>query len=189
MAGKKENNSKNGSAASRGSRKNSSSGAKKSTDSTASGSKSSAASGSASSGKKPKKNPAGSRMRDEIVAIFMVALGIFLLASLMTEATGEFGEIFSMVLKGLFGLVAYILPFFLIIYARFAVNYNYLQSFNISWSDILPPKSFCDRLNAASMTSPVRKPNSSVFCPKSSPVKRRAPALSVSFVCLPPESG
>ena len=126
MAGKKENNSKNGSAASRGSRKNSSSGAKKSTDSTgsarknsagASGSKRSAASGSASSGKKPKKNPAGSRMRDEIVAIFMVALGIFLLASLMTEATGEFGEIFSMVLKGLFGLVAYILPFFLIIYA------------------------------------------------------------------------
>ena len=126
MAGKKENNSKNGSAASRGSRKNSSSGAKKSTDSTssarknsagASGSKRAAASGSASSGKKPKKNPAGSRMRDEIVAIFMVALGIFLLASLMTEATGEFGEIFSMVLKGLFGLVAYILPFFLIIYA------------------------------------------------------------------------
>ena len=126
MAGKKENNSKNRSAASRGSGKNSSSGAKKSTDSTgsarknsagASGSKRSAVSGSASSGKKPKKNPAGSRMRDEIVAIFMVALGIFLLASLMTEATGEFGEIFSMVLEGLFGLVAYILPFFLIIYA------------------------------------------------------------------------
>ena len=126
MAGKKENNSKNRSAASQGSRKNSSSGAKKSTDSTgsarknsagASGSKRSAASRSASSGKKPKKNPAGSRMRDEIVAIFMVALGIFLLASLMTEATGEFGEIFSMVLEGLFGLVAYILPFFLIIYA------------------------------------------------------------------------
>ena len=77
--------------------------AQKSTDSTgsarknsagASGSKRSAASGSASSGEKPKKNPAGSRMRDEIVAIFMVALGIFLLASLMTEATGEFGKYF-----------------------------------------------------------------------------------------------
>ncbi len=138
MAEKKENNGKSGSAASsgskNGSKKKSRSGAKKSSGtSTGASGKKSTASGSASkktasvskkaapavaaSGKKPKKNPAGSRMRDEIVAIFMVALGIFLIVSLMTEATGEFGVIFSMVLKGLFGRVAYILPFFLIIYA------------------------------------------------------------------------
>ena len=70
----------------------------------------------AKSAKKPKKNPAGSRMRDEITAILMVALGIFLILSVMTTATGDFGEILSMVLKGLFGLGAYVLPFFLIVY-------------------------------------------------------------------------
>ncbi|MGN1350533.1 MAG: DNA translocase FtsK 4TM domain-containing protein [Anaerovoracaceae bacterium] len=94
---------------------------KKAKSSSAAGSKKAAGSGKksgkSSSGKKPKKNPAGSRIRDEITAIFMVALGIFLILSVMTTATGDFGEILSMVLKGLFGLGAYILPFFLIIYA------------------------------------------------------------------------
>ena len=94
---------------------------KKAKSSSAAGSKKAAGGGKkggkSSSGKKPKKNPAGSRIRDEITAIFMVALGIFLILSVMTTATGDFGEILSMVLKGLFGLGAYILPFFLIIYA------------------------------------------------------------------------
>ena len=42
--------------------------------SAASASKSGKAAKSAQTGKKPKKNPAGSRMRDEITAVIMVAL-------------------------------------------------------------------------------------------------------------------
>ena len=85
--------------------------------SAASASKSGKAAKSAQTGKKPKKNPAGSRMRDEITAVIMVALGIFLLIAVITDAAGGFGEVLSMVLKGFFGRCAYILPFFLIIYA------------------------------------------------------------------------
>ena len=58
-----------------------------------------------------------SRMRDDIVAVFLIALGIFLILSVMTDATGQFGSIFSMIIKGLFGVTAYILPFFVLIYA------------------------------------------------------------------------
>lgn len=124
MAEKKEN-SKKKTAASSGGRNEGSAGSKSKKSGSAkssAGKRTQKKSGTSDSGKQkagkvPKKNPAGSRIRDEIVAIFMVALGIFLILSVMTSATGEFGEIFSMVLKGLFGRAAYILPFFLIIYA------------------------------------------------------------------------
>lgn len=121
MAEKKENNKKKAAASSGG--KTAGSSGYKSKKGNSSAGKRTQKNGNAAGDKKqksvkaPKKNPAGSRIRDEIVAIFMVALGIFLILSVMTSATGEFGEIFSMVLKGLFGLAAYILPFFLIIYA------------------------------------------------------------------------
>lgn len=121
MAEKKENNKKKA-AASSGGKTAGSSGSKSKTGNSSAGKRTqkngkAAGDKKQKSGKAPKKNPAGSRIRDEIVAIFMVALGIFLILSVMTSATGEFGEIFSMLLKGLFGLAAYILPFFLIIYA------------------------------------------------------------------------
>ncbi len=67
--------------------------------------------------KKIKTNPAGSRIRDEIMAILMVALGIFLIVALFTSAAGQVGGVLSTVLKGCFGLVAYLLPFCLIAYA------------------------------------------------------------------------
>lgn len=110
MAEKKQT-AKKSSAASSGGKSVKAAGSTKSTSS-----KKSSSGKKAPAGKKPKKHPAGSRMRDEIAAIFMITLGIFLLISVFTQTTGEFGEIFSMVLKGLFGLAAYILPFFLIVY-------------------------------------------------------------------------
>lgn len=61
------------------------------------------------------------RLIDEVIAMCMVALGIFLIMSVMTTATGRFGEIISMVLKGLFGLCGYILPFYIIVFSLFVL--------------------------------------------------------------------
>jgi len=63
------------------------------------------------------KQKARSRMIDDVIGVFLVAFGIFLIMSVMTDATGEFGAVFSRILKGLFGHGAYIMPFFVIIYA------------------------------------------------------------------------
>lgn len=57
-----------------------------------------------------------SRVRDEIWAIVLMAVGAFLVIALQTEAAGEFGRILSDLLKGLFALVAYALPYYLILY-------------------------------------------------------------------------
>jgi len=59
---------------------------------------------------------AGSKLKDEIWAIVILALGIFLVVSLQTEAAGQFGHIISRVLKGSFGFIAYVLPYYLILY-------------------------------------------------------------------------
>ncbi|MDD2215147.1 MAG: DNA translocase FtsK [Eubacteriales bacterium] len=56
------------------------------------------------------------RLKDEIWAIVFMAIGIFLVISLQTEAAGQFGRIISDTLKGLFGSIAYILPYYLILY-------------------------------------------------------------------------
>ncbi len=56
------------------------------------------------------------RLRDEIWAIVIMAVGAFLVISLQTQATGEFGRIISDLLKGLFAGVAYALPYYLILY-------------------------------------------------------------------------
>ncbi len=53
---------------------------------------------------------------DEIWAIVILALGIFLVISLQTEAAGQFGHIISGLLKGGFGIIAYVLPYYLLLY-------------------------------------------------------------------------
>lgn len=64
-----------------------------------------------------KKNiAAGSRLKDEIWAIVIFALGAFLVVSLQTQAAGQFGVAISILLKGSFGTIAYALPYYLIIY-------------------------------------------------------------------------
>ena len=64
-----------------------------------------------------KKNPAGSRTADSITAVIFIAVSIFTIIALLTEKTGQIGMILSLFLKGMLGLVAYILPFYLIIYS------------------------------------------------------------------------
>ncbi len=59
---------------------------------------------------------AESRIRDEIWAIIIMAVGTFLIVALQTSASGEFGRIMSDFLKGFFGIVALGLPYYLILY-------------------------------------------------------------------------
>lgn len=57
-----------------------------------------------------------SRLKNEIWAIILFALGAFLAVSLQTEAAGQLGLFLSKLLKGCFGSIAYVLPYYLIIY-------------------------------------------------------------------------
>ncbi len=56
------------------------------------------------------------RVRDEIVAIILVAVGLFLVVAFQTEAAGALGAGLSHFFKGLFGFAAYILPYYFIVY-------------------------------------------------------------------------
>ena len=57
------------------------------------------------------------RIHDEIIAIILIAVGIFLVISLMTNTTGALGLVVQKVFFGCFGKVcSYILSFFLILY-------------------------------------------------------------------------
>jgi S-DNA-T family DNA segregation ATPase FtsK/SpoIIIE len=62
------------------------------------------------------KKQAQSRLKNEIWAIVIMAVGAFLAISLHTQAAGELGRIISDLLKGLFAAVAYALPYYLILY-------------------------------------------------------------------------
>lgn len=59
---------------------------------------------------------AKTRLRDEIWAIIAIAVGIFLIISLQTNATGGLGHFISDSLRGLFAIVAFALPYYLILY-------------------------------------------------------------------------
>ncbi len=59
----------------------------------------------------------GFRLKEEVMSVILIAAGVFLAVSVMTSATGQFGAVLSYVLKGLFGIGAYILPFYIILYA------------------------------------------------------------------------
>ena len=56
------------------------------------------------------------RIKDEIIAIVIIAVGLFLVFSLLTGTTGAVGVAVKTFLGGLLGWVAYVLPFFLIVY-------------------------------------------------------------------------
>ncbi|MBO5666982.1 MAG: DNA translocase FtsK [Firmicutes bacterium] len=57
-----------------------------------------------------------SRIHDEIWAVVLIALGVFLAVSIQTAATGIFGAALKSFLMGSFGLVAHMLPYYLILY-------------------------------------------------------------------------
>ena len=51
-----------------------------------------------------------------IWSIIAIALGVFLVVATLTNGAGQFGKAVGDCLKGLFGFVAYILPFYLIVF-------------------------------------------------------------------------
>ncbi len=57
-----------------------------------------------------------SRIHDEIWAVVLIALGVFLAVSIQTSATGIFGAVLKSFLMGMFGIIAYVLPYYLILY-------------------------------------------------------------------------
>lgn len=54
-------------------------------------------------------------IRDEITAVIVIAVGVFMAIAFQTNAAGEFGRVLSDVFKGIFGFTAYILPYYFII--------------------------------------------------------------------------
>lgn len=64
-----------------------------------------------------KPQPGGDhRIRDEIISIIVIAVGIFLVIALQTSAAGELGRGLSEFFKGCFGFAAYFLPYYFILY-------------------------------------------------------------------------
>ena len=59
---------------------------------------------------------AKAQLKDEILGIILVALGVFLIVALQTSAAGMVGEAISRGLKGMFGFVAFFLPYYFIVY-------------------------------------------------------------------------
>jgi len=76
---------------------------------------------SASTGKsnntknKPKKTT-GSRLKEEILAIIIIAVGVFLLVAFQMNAAGQLGRVISDFFFGNFGFIAYLLPYYLVLY-------------------------------------------------------------------------
>ncbi len=85
--------------------------AKRSTKSTKSGS-----STRSKATEKQIKAATGSKMRDEIYSIIIIAVGILLLLSVQTSTIGPVGEGIKNLFFGLFGVLAYVLPYYLILY-------------------------------------------------------------------------
>ena len=56
------------------------------------------------------------RLRDEIIAIVCVAVGIFFIIAFQTSAAGDVGHALSEFFKGCFGFAAYIMPYYFIVY-------------------------------------------------------------------------
>ncbi|MEE3362348.1 MAG: DNA translocase FtsK [Anaerovoracaceae bacterium] len=57
------------------------------------------------------------RLRDDVIAVVLIAFGIFLAVATQTDMAGSFGSAVSGALKGIFGLGALILPYFIIAFA------------------------------------------------------------------------
>lgn len=68
------------------------------------------------------------RLRDEIWSIVFMAIGAFLVLSLQSEAAGQFGHAIKLLFMGFFGTVAYLLPYYLIVYALLLFTKNTAHS-------------------------------------------------------------
>ena len=62
------------------------------------------------------KNNVKKRVSDEIWAIIIIAIGVFFVVAVFTQGAGKLGEIIGTGLKGLFGFLAYVVPFYLVVF-------------------------------------------------------------------------
>ena len=62
------------------------------------------------------RNQAKAQIKDEIIGIILVALGVFFIIALQTKYAGSAGGVISDVLRGTFGFTAFILPYYFIVY-------------------------------------------------------------------------
>ena len=62
------------------------------------------------------KKKADKRVIDEIWAIIAIAIGAFLVVATFTDGAGKVGEAIGLALKGVLGFMAYVLPFYLVIF-------------------------------------------------------------------------
>jgi len=58
-----------------------------------------------------------SRLKEEIAAIIMLAIGAFLIVAIQTNFAGKAGVIIGSILKGCFGFGAVLMPYFIIVYS------------------------------------------------------------------------
>ena len=56
------------------------------------------------------------RIREDILAVVILAFGAFFIVALQTKGAGQIGSEIAGFLKGMFGLAAYVLPYYLILY-------------------------------------------------------------------------
>ncbi|MCT4606781.1 MAG: DNA translocase FtsK [Marinisporobacter sp.] len=62
-----------------------------------------------------------STLKNEIIALFTISMGILIMISLQTESTGEIGKFIKSSLKGLLSAPAYLLPYFIIFLGIFSM--------------------------------------------------------------------
>lgn len=62
------------------------------------------------------RNQAKAQIKDEIIGIILIALGVFFIIALQTKYAGSAGGVISDVLRGTFGFAAFILPYYFIVY-------------------------------------------------------------------------
>ena len=62
------------------------------------------------------RNQAKAQIKDEIIGIIIIAVGVFLVVALQTAYAGSAGAAISSALKGCFGFTAFVLPYYFIVY-------------------------------------------------------------------------
>ncbi len=70
-----------------------------------------------------------SRVIDEIWGVVILAIGVFLIITTQLNTTGAFGDAIHDILKGLFGAMAYVLPYYFVILA-FCLFFKKMQHIN-----------------------------------------------------------
>ncbi|WP_129597042.1 FtsK/SpoIIIE family DNA translocase [Anaerophilus nitritogenes] len=68
-----------------------------------------------------KKTVEKSILKNEIISLFTISIGILMMISLQTESTGKLGKLIESVLKGLLSFPAYILPYFIVFLGVFSM--------------------------------------------------------------------